>query len=87
MFEFVSLLEKTRERAIFMKRQAAAEEEDEGLRESENTSNLLLSLTSPLQRHTLPQQNQALFLWLAVSPSRILLVTISDLLCVYLFFV
>lgn len=33
MFEFVSLLEKTRERAIYMKRQQA-EEEDEGLRES-----------------------------------------------------
>lgn len=31
MFEFVSLLEKTRERAIYMKRQAASEDE-EGLR-------------------------------------------------------
>lgn len=31
MFEFVSLLEKARERAIYMKRQLA--EEDEGLRE------------------------------------------------------
>lgn len=30
MFEFVSLLEKTRERAIYMKRQAA--EDEEGLR-------------------------------------------------------
>ena len=33
MFEFVSLLEKTRERAIYMKRQAR-EEEEEGLRKS-----------------------------------------------------
>lgn len=32
MFEFVSLLEKTRERAIYMKRQAVTEDE-EGLRE------------------------------------------------------
>lgn len=31
MFEFVSLLEKTRERAIYMRRQAA-DEADEGLR-------------------------------------------------------
>jgi len=32
MFEFVSLLEKTRERAIYMRRQAQLDEEDEGLR-------------------------------------------------------
>jgi len=32
MFEFVSLLEKTRERAIYMSRQSADEEELEGLR-------------------------------------------------------
>jgi len=32
MFEFVSLLEKTRERAIYMKRQIT--EDDEGLRKS-----------------------------------------------------
>jgi hypothetical protein len=31
MFEFVSLLEKTRERAIYMRRQMA--EDEEGLRE------------------------------------------------------
>ncbi|KAF8345617.1 hypothetical protein F5887DRAFT_965917 [Amanita rubescens] len=31
MFEFVSLLEKTRERAIYMRRQAQSDEEDEGL--------------------------------------------------------
>ncbi|CAA7259342.1 unnamed protein product [Cyclocybe aegerita] len=31
MFEFVSLLEKTRERAIYMKRQMAEEESEEGL--------------------------------------------------------
>jgi len=34
MFEFVSLLEKTRERAIYMRRQAQLDEEDEGLRKS-----------------------------------------------------
>lgn len=35
MFEFVSLLEKTRERAIYMRRQAREEEEEgEGLRKS-----------------------------------------------------
>lgn len=33
MFEFVSLLEKTRERAIYMRRQAAEEEDSEALRE------------------------------------------------------
>ena len=32
MFEFVSLLEKTRERAIYMRRQMAEDEESEGLR-------------------------------------------------------
>jgi len=32
MFEFVSLLEKTRERAIYMSRQSADEEELDGLR-------------------------------------------------------
>lgn len=34
MFEFVSLLEKTRERAIYMRRQAQSDEEEEGLRKS-----------------------------------------------------
>lgn len=32
MFEFVALLEKTRERAIYMKRQAEQDSVDEGLR-------------------------------------------------------
>lgn len=34
MFEFVSLLEKSRERAIYMKRQIQEDESEEGLRES-----------------------------------------------------
>ena len=34
MFDFVSLLEKTRERVIYMKRQAAEDSELEGLRTS-----------------------------------------------------
>lgn len=61
MFQFVALLEKTRERAIYMKRQAA--QEDEGLRMLASQSvrtmcNLTISFF-PFQRHTRHLRSQA----------------------------
>jgi WW domain-binding protein 2 len=46
MFEFASLLEKTREKAIYMKKQAA--EEDEGLRKSYLTSAAMIVALTPI---------------------------------------
>jgi len=60
MFEFVSLLEKTRERAIYMKRQVASED-DEHLRmsefialviDSDFNNDLIATYTSPAESST-----------------------------------
>lgn len=44
LFQFVSVLEKTRERAIYMKRQMQEEEANEGLRASTLSHSCLLNL-------------------------------------------
>lgn len=68
MFQFVATLEKTRERAIYMKRQEA--ENEEGLRASWIRFDYAMNLiSSPPQRCTRPPQRGALRRPRASTPS------------------
>lgn len=60
MFEFVSLLEKSRERAIYMKRQGA--EDEEGLRQYHHSIMEYIVLTVPLASYTTPAESSSVTL-------------------------
>jgi WW domain-binding protein 2 len=66
MFEFVALLEKTRERAIYMKRQAAQAEDEDGLRAFSHLMVLFANVADDIPyftaTYTLPEESRTVTL-------------------------